>query len=119
MLCVGAVAVSRRFFGESGLDTIISNVQCTGNEAELVDCNSSTMLCSSQQRDAGVVCQAITTVSDNCSDGDVRLVNGSNVLEGRVEMCLNNAWGTVCDTFFSEDLADIICNQTGYRHNGK
>ena len=93
---------------------------CTGKENELLQCNSTSVLpsCTSQENDAGVVCQAIGTVKSNCSHGDVRLVNGSNILEGRVEICINEAWGTVCDTTFSEDEANVICNQTGYKYNG-
>ena len=53
-----------------------------------------------------------------CEDGAVRLVGGSNPLEGRVELCINNAWGTVCDDQFSEDDAEVICSQIGRRHNG-
>ena len=74
--------------------------------------------CLPQQTDAGVVCQANTTERSNCSDGDVRLVNGSNPLEGRVEVCISNAWGTVCDRTFSEDEAIVICNQLGHTING-
>ena len=32
----------------------------------------------------------------NCVDGDVHLVGGASKYQGRVEVCLNRAWGTVC-----------------------
>ena len=40
-------------------------------------------------------------------------MNGSNVLEGRVELCINNAWGTVCTDSVSEDDVEVICRQIG------
>ncbi len=50
-------------------------------------------------------------------------MDGNNDLEGRVEVCINNAWGTVCDNVFSESESDVICRQVvqqmGTRHNGK
>ena len=54
-----------------------------------------------------------TTSDGNCSNGDLRLVNGSNILEGRVEICINNAWGTVCTSSISEDDTEVICRQIG------
>lgn len=72
----------------------------------------------SSRNDAGVVCQDLDTLDADCTTGSVRLVNGTNKLEGRVEVCLNNAWGTVCDSTFSEDEASIICNSLPYPHNG-
>ena len=60
-----------------------------------------------------------TTVQDSCETGDIRLVDGSNPLEGRVEICVNNAWGTVCNNGrFSSSDADVVCTQLGYRFNG-
>ena len=56
----------------------------------------------------------------NCEDFDIRLVNGSTVdpLEGRVEVCINNAWGTVCDTGFSASDGEVICRQLGHPFRG-
>lgn len=53
------------------------------------------------------------TSAGNCSYGDVRLVNGSSPLEGRVEICINNAWGSVCTHTISEDDVQVICRQVG------
>ena len=49
----------------------------------------------------------------NCTTGAVRL-NGSTPLEGRVEICINNAWGTVCNNHFSPSDTPVICRNLGY-----
>jgi len=59
-----------------------------------------------------------TTPAGSCTDGALRLLGGNNPLEGRVEICLNNAWGTVCDNAFSAEDAQVVCTQLGETFNG-
>ena len=59
-----------------------------------------------------------------CENWEVRLVGsnsemGDSVLRGRVEICWNETWGTVCDRGWSLSDATIVCRQLGFSQFGK
>ena len=52
-------------------------------------------------------------IAENCEDFDLRLVGGKDSSEGRVEVCYNNVWGSVCNHHWDTDDARVVCRQLG------
>ena len=53
-----------------------------------------------------------------CNDGDLRLVDGNTTREGRVEICFDNVYGTVCDDQWGPLDAAVACRQLGFSDAG-
>ena len=54
-----------------------------------------------------------------CENGDIRLVTsdgdtGQGVMSGRVEVCWDDRWGTVCDQNWSDNDATVVCRELGF-----
>ena len=124
----------------------MTNVRCRGRETHLLNCTYDSSLASnwrycSHTYDVGVECPGntlsyiyvclkiyscsfflIAPSNDTCTtNGDVRLVGGTDQYEGRVEVCYNRQWGTVCGRHSSWDTTDagVACRQLGYSLVGK
>ena len=56
----------------------------------------------------------VTLSPELCEEGDVRLQGGRLETEGRVEICINETWSTICDNGWSINDANVVCQQLGF-----
>ena len=119
---------------------MIGRVECFGNETGLLDCSHVTeaheeVIHCDPIKVAAVTCNGMSFISEtfasttvcvsidpstalvDCVTGEVRFVDISNNPEedsrqGTIQICVNNAWGSVCsDDFFDNTDAAAFCKQ--------
>ena len=111
----GGAAYHNSHFGHGSGLILLDEVRCFGFESKLVDCTHSgfgVLSYCDHGKDAGVRCSKEPT--KNCSNGDIRLMNGTNPYEGRVEMCYHNRFATICHDNWDYLDATVVCHQLGY-----
>ncbi|XP_078397295.1 scavenger receptor cysteine-rich domain-containing protein DMBT1-like [Cetorhinus maximus] len=90
------------YYGEGTGDIWLDNVRCKGTESALDQCSANPWgvnNCTHSQ-DAGVICSGPVPV---------RLVDGSNMCSGRVQVYDNSIWGTICDSGWNVNAANVVC----------
>ena len=56
----------------------------------------------------------------HCEEGDLRLIGGSTINQGMVEVCKNETWGNICSTNrqWGQPEANVTCRQLGFSQHG-
>ena len=132
----GALPYLNSFFGRRNGPILLDSVSCNLSESNVVNCTHNGFGITSpycdHDDDAGVQClgkyhlsytttqatriylHAGVNSTEPCITGNIRLAGGGSLAEGRVEICYQNMWGTICDDSWSEVDARVVCRILGY-----
>ncbi|XP_064388301.1 deleted in malignant brain tumors 1 protein-like isoform X2 [Halichondria panicea] len=100
---------------------VVSSLSCNGSESRVSDCPYSLfpINIAGPFNYLAVLCGGTRYSQESAIEGDIRLnTDGdSRPLSGRLEIYINNQWGTVCDHGFERTEAERACKQLGLLGN--
>ena len=139
----GASVVSTSVFGPGSGPVFLDEVVCSRTEQELMECAHAGIgnhLCgraavseltqSEHEFDVAIMCKGsiyrakifvfdtCCVCPDDCEDGEVRLQDGTASSNGRVEVCQNGIWGSVCSSQWDDTDASVVCRELDYDPEG-
>ncbi|XP_034151038.1 antigen WC1.1-like [Esox lucius] len=97
-----------------GGTTWLDNVGCRGNESYLTECSHGGLKHQDcfQAKDAIAVCSGKKTPC-RLVKPSIRLVNGTDLCSGRVEVYQAGQWKTVCGDTWNLQYVNVVCRQLG------
>uniref|UniRef100_A0AAZ3R000 SRCR domain-containing protein n=1 Tax=Oncorhynchus tshawytscha TaxID=74940 RepID=A0AAZ3R000_ONCTS len=93
------------YFGQGTGEIWMDDIKCSGSESTLRQCSHTTKHNCNHGEDAGVVCLSVKH--------NIRLVNGSDLCSGRVEVYQIGHWQTVCNDIWDLNDSAVACRQLG------
>ena len=129
---IGAVAITSSRYSSDMKPFHIIDLNCNGTEENVFNCSHNQVTqhsCSQSYDDARIRCLGniilntvplyyynyiASNVTTNCTNGDIRLVNGQSAHEGVVELCFDGHWQNICPTNWDNNEARVVCRQLGY-----
>lgn len=132
---IGAIPASGYYVSYS-LPVNVVDLNCTGNESSIWNCpynGTVNFYTCSSSHDASIICRSIiqhvshvmksfldaSLQPESCHSGNVRLIDGPAESAGRLEVCVNQVWGTVCSRSWGSSDSKVVCRQLGYQEIGK
>ena len=69
---------------------------------------------------SNLIVHSLLLLNLDCTDGETRIVNdiSNEMFAGKIELCINGQWGSICDDGWSYNEAHVVCSQFGYTSYG-
>ncbi|XP_030839384.1 deleted in malignant brain tumors 1 protein-like [Strongylocentrotus purpuratus] len=96
-------------FGETTGDIFLDDVECEGSETHIAQCTHGGYGIHNcdHSRDVGIICSGAAKLK-------VRLVDGPDESQGRIELFYFGSWGTVCHYSWTSLDSEVVCRMLGF-----